>query len=99
MGLLPAYLQTLSSGDHTLTAQFDNGEAEAKFTVKEVDASGKDGDASGKSTPSTMPSTGDGHLASLVGMLALVALAVAASAFRSLTAASAHMTTRARSRQ
>ncbi len=32
--LQPAYLATLAAGEHTLTATFDDGSAEVKFTVK-----------------------------------------------------------------
>ena len=42
--LAPAYLETLATGEHTLTAMFDDGAAEAKFTVAET------------STPSTKKS-------------------------------------------
>lgn len=42
--LTPAYLDTLATGEHTLTATFDDGSAEAKFTVAEA------------STPSTKKS-------------------------------------------
>jgi fimbrial isopeptide formation D2 family protein/uncharacterized repeat protein (TIGR02543 family)/LPXTG-motif cell wall-anchored protein len=34
--LTPSYLNTLSDGEHTLTATFDDGSAEAKFTVAEA---------------------------------------------------------------
>ena len=39
--LLPSYLGTLDAGNHTLTAEFDDGDAvTVAFTVREADATG-----------------------------------------------------------
>lgn len=79
--LKPAYMETLSAGEHTLTALFDDGNAvEAKFTVEEKkaeedpakDKSGdntKKDDASGKKAA---PQTGDNsHLPLTMAILLL----------------------------
>ena len=39
----PAYLETLSAGDHTLAVEFDDGTAETTLTVAEESGSGNDG--------------------------------------------------------
>ena len=52
LGPPPGYLESLKDGSHTLTADFDDGEATAQFTVRPSPGHTK-GDASG------MPKTGD----------------------------------------
>ena len=62
--LKPHYLETLSAGEHTLTAEFTDGTAEAKFTVA-------------KGEPINLPQTGDSSnvfIHVLVGLLALSGL-------------------------
>lgn len=63
IGIKPAYLETLSTGDHTLTAEFDDGSASATFTVKAKDSSKsaddtKDGTSSGSTGGSTSGTAG-----------------------------------------
>ena len=64
--LKSTYLETLSVGEHTLTAEFTDGKADAKFTVV-------------KGTPINLPQTGDGSnvfIHVLVGLLALSGLSL-----------------------
>ena len=62
--LQSTYLETLSVGEHTLTAEFTDGKADAKFTVA-------------KGAPVNLPQTGDGSnvfIYALIGLLALSGL-------------------------
>ena len=62
--LKPTFLETLSVGEHTLTAEFTDGKADAKFTVA-------------KGTPINLPQTGDGSnvfIHVFVGLLAIAGL-------------------------
>ena len=83
------YLETLAVGEHTLTAQFDdgNGEASATFAVAEKDAPAPTPEPAKKDEAkpaSKLPQTGDPFaLVSLVSLtLALVGLAVTLTARR-----------------
>lgn len=83
IALKASYLETLSVGDHTLTAVFEDGSADAKFTVKAV--------AAASSAKSTAAKTGDtapvALLASCAALsAALLAVLVAARTRRSLHA-------------
>ncbi len=44
LGLKASYLETLAAGEHTLTARFEDGSAEAAFTIAEAKAPADDGD-------------------------------------------------------
>jgi hypothetical protein len=58
--LKPAYLSTLSVGQHTLTAQFDDGESvTVKFTVQQSSSVKPNTNPSGSGTQSHTPKTGD----------------------------------------
>ena len=81
VSLKPAYLQTLATGNHTITAVFDDGEASATFVIAEAKADDKKDDKA-KPMPSNgkskLPQTGDAPLASIalcagLGVVALVA--------------------------
>ena len=84
------YLETLAVGEHTLTAQFDdgNGEASATFAVAEKDAPAPTPEPAkkdeAKPASNKLPQTGDPFaLVSLVSLtLALVGLAVTLTARR-----------------
>lgn len=69
--LKAAYLETLSEGDHTLTARFEDGDADANFTVqaKASDESGKSDSSSSNSGKTS--ATGD---ATPLGAMVLLAL-------------------------
>ncbi len=67
LNLQPSYLETLSVGDHTVTAFFEDGSSSATFAVK----------AASKSTESKSANTGDRMPVVALGLLAaLAALAV-----------------------
>ena len=64
--LKPAFLETLSVGEHKLTAEFTDGTSDARFTV-----------TAGTVSPESLPQTGDGnsvfvHL--FAGLLAIAGL-------------------------
>ena len=61
--LLPSYLETLDAGSHTLTTEFDDGEAvTVAFTVKEASSPGNGnagGSTGGSVSRTNTPQTGD----------------------------------------
>jgi LPXTG-motif cell wall-anchored protein len=59
--LKSTYLETLSVGEHTLTAEFTDGTAEAKFTVA-------------KGEPINLPQTGDKNNVLIYALIGLIAL-------------------------
>lgn len=79
--MLPNFANTLSVGDHTIVAMFDDGnDATAEFTVIPVEEESADKTASDEST--TSPKTGDTLPAGVVGLIAIAAAAVLAFAWR-----------------
>ena len=80
LDLKTAYLETLSTGSHTLTAVFDDGTAEADFIIKEEDGGGESEESPDEEDRGSdeNPETGDegGLLISVLLMAAsLIALA------------------------
>ena len=76
LNLQPAYLSTLSDGEHTVRATFEDGSATATFTVASR-AAAREG---GSDSERAMPATGDAALpgtASALCVMGVAALAVA----------------------
>ena len=63
-----AYLETLAPGSHTITAQFEDGEAEATFTVQAADTPTPA--PTPKPAPKPTPNPATGEPASMAGLLA-----------------------------
>ena len=59
--LKPTYLETLSVGEHTLTAEFTDGKADAKFTIQ-------------ASAVVNLPQTGDKNNVFIYALIGLIAL-------------------------
>ena len=73
------YLDTLSEGEHTLTALFDDGEVETTFTILPGDSETEPVDETPADATPTAPtgvSTGDNSSRTLWSLLAAVSLAV-----------------------
>ena len=60
--LKPTYLETLSVGEHTLTAEFTDGKADAKFTIQ-------------ASAVVSLPQTGDKNNVLIYALIGLIAIA------------------------
>ena len=77
--LAPAYLETLAKGGHTLAATFEDGSADASFTVVEKESGGSGGDQGDGSGGSGLPFSGDRSPLPLCALLMLLAGVVAVS--------------------
>ena len=60
--LKPTFLETLSVGEHTLTAEFTDGKADAKFTIQ-------------ASAVVSLPQTGDKNNVLIYALIGLLAIA------------------------
>ena len=78
VNLMPAYLDTLPAGEHTVTATFDDGTATAKFTVAEAPVPAADTKSSASTT--TKPTSTTTSLAKTADPISLAAVAAAATA-------------------
>ena len=73
--LLPSYLEALDTGSHTLTTEFDDGDAvTVTFTVRETAAANESGSMGGSLSRAATPRTGDHTTSALFAALVLSAL-------------------------
>ena len=75
LNLQPAWLSTLSDGEHTVRATFEDGSATATFTVASRAAAREGGDSR-----RAMPATGDAALPGTVSALCVMGVAALAVA-------------------